>query len=374
MNGFHPWFSTADSSIAVTEEDDTEPSVWLPACIAEVEKLATRCKTIAAKVGNNWVKQGAAEVSTVVAEASDLDKAKVVDCCRQMRQFAKAVTAAQTHMEMLEKKIVRRYTRTYGSAMEIEVDSNSDSEASSSHSNSDTAPSVQSEKIVLKIKNFREDNRKQDYYAEIRNSPNLRQGGANVENNKIPKISDDGNADVEDKVSEAFYDSSSTLSNMATNAVPIKREIIDCADFSSNKLSESCGHDDWDPLELLESGPKVTEMDNNDEVKSGTSSSPVLKRKGTGSSKEKGSKLKLQNSDEKKNESARQDLLKDSSDDSDDIVLDVKKTSSPRIKKTSKRSRTVRKDPKLTSECVVALTDLVSLQLHNRIILPQSFN
>ena len=350
---------SASGADADSKEDD--PSIWLPACIAEVEKLAVRCKTIASKVGNNW---RSGDINREDSETS-LDKNKVVNCCRELR---KAITDAQSHMVTLEKKIVKRYTRTYGSTVEIEVDSSSDSsDSSTSLPNSGNTPS--DKRLVLKIKNFRESKRpgsEQDYYAEIRGSPNVQQGATQSvsrADNKIPKISKQ-TANLEDSKIESLYNACSNLSDAkhlkeSQLADAVRLEPVDSTDFHSS---------DFDPLELLESGPTITEIDDSEVKCRLSTNSPSFKRKKqleAFPSKGKESKLKQTSLDE--NEKARRELLKDSSDDSEDSSIDLKVSKNPRLKKTSKRSRNPIGDTKLSSECAVVVDKIagtVSLQLH----------
>ena len=367
MNYLRPCIPSGSGLEKDTEGDD--PSIWLPACIAEVEKLAARCKTIASKVGDNLVKQGG-HTNRDDSETS-LDKNNVINCCRQLR---KAVTVAQSHMETLEKKIVRRYTKTYGSAVEIEVDSSSDS-SDSCLPNNENSPS--DKRLVLKIKNFRGSNRsgsKQDYYAEIRGSPSshqeVTQSVSSAENNKLtnekkPKTSrrttntgDNQTEPLNDACSNLFGAKHLEKSQAEVNAVKLKP--VDTTDFHSS---------DFDPLELLEASSTITEMDD-EEVKCGMSAySPSLKQEKpteTVSSKNKESQLKQKNLDT--NQKAREDLLRDSSEDSDDSLVDLKVIKSPHIKKTLKRNRALTNDAKLQSECAVVvnrITETVSFQLQS---------
>lgn len=147
--------------------DTKDPAVWLPAIINEAEKLATYCKVLATKVGNNWNKDRASvngdQPRTYSRQEKDLSKCKVIDCCRKLR---KAVVTTQLNMQLLEKKLVQKYEQKYGNASEIEVESRPEASTSAQ----DAVPQT-GKRLIVKIKSFREDNRKQDYYAEIRNSP-----------------------------------------------------------------------------------------------------------------------------------------------------------------------------------------------------------
>lgn len=147
--------------------DTSDPAVWLPLMITEAEKLATYCKVLASKVGNNWYKDGASnkiEESGNGHSEKELDKLKVVACCRKLR---KAVVTTRLNMKLLEKKLVNKFEQKYGNAADIEVESRP---TESSSSNQGSTPRC-GKRLIVKIKNFREANRKQDFYAEIRNSP-----------------------------------------------------------------------------------------------------------------------------------------------------------------------------------------------------------
>lgn len=134
--------------------------------INEAEKLATYCKVLASKVGINWSKTGSGnqgDPSENDGSDNALDKLKVVNCCRKLR---KAVVTTRLNMNLLEKKLVDKFEQKYGNASDIDVEPSS--EASSS--NKEQSPQC-GKRLIVKIKNFREANRKQDFYAEIRNSP-----------------------------------------------------------------------------------------------------------------------------------------------------------------------------------------------------------
>ena len=175
----HAKKSLALPTSSSTEDDLTDAefqkaSVWLPACIAEAEKLAAYCKSMATKANNVWLRtaENGANGLGSSNEDADSEKLTVIKCCRNLR---KAVATAQSNMNLLEKKIVHNYQRSYGTTAEIDLtdadnDNDSVSCASSSHTTTaggDPLP----KRLVLKIKNFREASKKEDYYAEIRGSP-----------------------------------------------------------------------------------------------------------------------------------------------------------------------------------------------------------
>ena len=144
--------------------------MWLPAIISEAEKLATYCKVLATKVGNNWNKDGApvnGDESSSSRQERDLNKFKVIDCCRKLR---KAVVTTQLNMKLLEKKLVSKFEQKYGNTSEIEVETTSETSTSVQGLEGRRSPRM-AKRLIVKIKNFREANRKQDFYAEIRNSP-----------------------------------------------------------------------------------------------------------------------------------------------------------------------------------------------------------
>ena len=332
------------------EDDNNEPSVWLPACITQVEKLAADCKLLASKVNSIWTKE-----TSGTEQSNSLDKAKVLSCCRQLRR---AVATAQSNMKMVEKKIVRKYTRTYGSAADIDIDSDSDSE-SESYSNSNA---LSPQRLVLKIKNFREANRKQDYYAEIRGSPNLTEvckdvrqtGNDKTATSEMSDALERNNLNLVDDETEPYNDTSSEKS--ITSAATEKQ--------INTLQSDSC---EWNPLSLLETesnavNSKEMALDKSspDHSCSKPSAEPDSDKLGASSqsakSKDKATKLKSEKHLDK-NESARRNLLNDSSSDSDDSLIDVK-VLSPRFKRTSKRNqRRVAKSDEVTlnSECAVGL-------------------
>lgn len=137
----------------------------MPAIINEAEKLATYCKVLAAKVGTNWSKGdgGTGEVTSNNRRDKEADKLRVISCCRKLR---KAVVTTRVNMKLLEKKIVSKFEQNYGNIADIDVDL--PLEASSPKDES--TPSG-GKRLIVKIKNFREANSKQDYYAEVRESP-----------------------------------------------------------------------------------------------------------------------------------------------------------------------------------------------------------
>ncbi|KAI9562242.1 hypothetical protein GHT06_013207 [Daphnia sinensis] len=144
--------------------DSSDPAVWLPAIINEAEKLATYCKVLAAKVGTSWSKDvGGSGEGTNNGRDKEVDKQKVISCCRKLR---KAVVTTGVNMKLLEKKIVTKFEQNYGntSCIDVEVPS----EASSLLRESKPPAG---KRLIVKIKNFRQANSKQDYYAEVRESP-----------------------------------------------------------------------------------------------------------------------------------------------------------------------------------------------------------
>ncbi len=134
---------------------------WLPACVAEAEQLAQRCQSFVLKARELLPLDQSAQVN---ASHSEPTRSKVVECCRQLRR---AVSTARSSMVQLDKKIVRNYRRAYGSSADIAVPHDDASGVS-------PATDSSAKRLVLKIKNFREANLKDDYYAEIRGSPQVR--------------------------------------------------------------------------------------------------------------------------------------------------------------------------------------------------------
>uniref|UniRef100_A0A0P6D5S1 ATP-dependent helicase ATRX n=1 Tax=Daphnia magna TaxID=35525 RepID=A0A0P6D5S1_9CRUS len=149
-------------SPAVAESSD--PAVWLPAIINEAEKLATYCKVLAAKVGTSWSKNGGGSAEgTSNRRDKETDKLKVISCCRKLR---KAVVTTGVNMKLLEKKIVTKFEQNYGNTADIDVERPSEV-SSLLHESKQPA----GKRLIVKFKNFRQANSKQDYYAEVRESP-----------------------------------------------------------------------------------------------------------------------------------------------------------------------------------------------------------
>lgn len=149
-----------------TTGDATDPAIWLPSIISEAEKLATYCKILATKVGNSWSKDCAdsgGEGSSSGRRDKESDKLKVINCCRKLR---KAVTTTRFNMKLLEKRMVTKYEQKYGNATDIDVELRSEAASSKRES----SPRL-GKRLIVKFKNFREGSNKEDYYAEVRESP-----------------------------------------------------------------------------------------------------------------------------------------------------------------------------------------------------------
>ncbi len=145
----------------------SDPSIWLPAIISEAEKLATYCKVLASKVGASWSKETEETDGGLCLENKD----KVINYCRKLR---KAVVTTRLNMKLLEEKMVCRFEQNYGNSADIEVDQHE-----SSILKQDSSSKV-GKRLIVKIKNFREANSKQDYYAEVRESPSPFSGNPNL--------------------------------------------------------------------------------------------------------------------------------------------------------------------------------------------------
>ena len=146
--------------------DATDPAIWLPSIISEAEKLATYCKVLATKIGNNWSKDCAdsgGEGSSSGRRDKESDKLKVINCCRKLR---KTVTTTRLNMELLEKRMVTKYEQKYGNAADIDVDVHS----KASNSKQGSSPRF-GKRLIVKFKKFREGNNEEDFYAEVRESP-----------------------------------------------------------------------------------------------------------------------------------------------------------------------------------------------------------
>jgi hypothetical protein len=139
----------------------SDPSIWLPAIISEAEKLATYCKVLASKVGASWSKES---TETGGGGQCHQEKDKVINYCRKLR---KAVVATRLNMKLLEEKMVLKFEQNYGNTSDIEVE-----QPETFILKQDSTPKA-GKRLIVKIKNFREANSKQDYYAEVRESSPL---------------------------------------------------------------------------------------------------------------------------------------------------------------------------------------------------------
>ncbi|XP_059350722.1 transcriptional regulator ATRX homolog isoform X2 [Daphnia carinata] len=249
--------------------DSSDPAVWLPAIINEAEKLATYCKVLAAKVGTSWSKDegGSGEGTSNLCD-KETDKLKVISCCRKLR---KAVVTTGVNMKLLEKKIVTKFEQKYGNTDDIDVEL--PSEASSLLRES-KKPS--GKRLIVKIKNFRQANSKQDYYAEVRESPPPRSTtSCSVKNSpqksacsmssqatiphcpsplstREPSVDSDASTEVETQPIVANENRLPEVENSLTNDEPIEffdtfSELIDGKSAETDVLQEgqkSAGEDD----------------------------------------------------------------------------------------------------------------------------------
>ena len=173
------------------------------------------------------------------------------------------MATAQMNMKLVDKKIVGKYKQTYGSSVDIDVES----EEMSSQS-ADQSPS--SKRLVLKIKNFRESKKKDDYYAEIRDSPLLRSEAAQ-NNDRAEKVclktgiktENSSRVNVPGSDSEDhFYEScSDLLDSVAANISGVKSEPND-RDGSNMRdpIAPSSPGNDWDSfigLQAEQSEPAI---------------------------------------------------------------------------------------------------------------------
>lgn len=396
------------------QSDTSDPANWLPAIISEAEKLATYCKMLASKIGSSLLKDEAGH-DEGTSKAKELDKTKVIDCCRRLR---KAVFTTRTNMKNLENRMVTKFEQKYGNAKDIDVEQLS--EASSSKSN---------KRLVVKIKNYREANSDQGFYAELRDSPSptlanrapkrasgsisslaaapqsssLTETEQSVTSDSLPVneksqlaiINESANLDD----SDVFYDTCSELidervvdnvpksdrfdltetqndenlvdSNLSSQDTIKAEDFLNDENTANNEIPESKNMKSALSSEMASAGTsnKVSTTAAKTRVKE-TSSSPVFvdASSKTCSRLDSASNAKTTSSSSIDfNEKARRELMCDS--DSDDSLPDIQL--SPRVKLTKKRDRPTLPDlddPKLKAECAVIvnrINDLVRKQFHD---------
>lgn len=298
--------------------DSNDPTVWLPNMIDDVEKLADHCKKLVTKIRSSWSKENVGsdrKSKNSDGLAKETDKVAVVDCCRQLR---KAVTTTNFSMKLLEKKMITKFKKKYGTTTDIDID------LSLEKSNSKRESARREGKAnKLKIRNFTKRNSEQDHVGEsVECSP-----------------SDAPHAFP----SECFLD----LATSHDTTLLRTKKSSDVNDKSTKKEATP---------KLIRSIPSPMECTSDnilpENSKSETATSSIRDLKCLGS---------VEPSALDPNQKARQDLLKDSTDSDlsnsldSDISLAELKLSLHRIKKRRNSCLPVKDDPKLKCKCVVLL-------------------
>ena len=397
----------------MTSIDETDPTVWLPTIISEAEKLASTLKSLAAQLGSSWIK---ASSSSRIGdrEQEELERKKVTDCCRKLRT---AVTVTQMKIKKLDKKMVSRYSQSYGSAAELDA-----------HSETSISPR-RDERLLLKIKNFREAGREEGYYAEIRASPlnttESRSDKKATNDSRISRSKTDDLKKATSPVPTASEESSSSdiqqLQCTSPHVVesieevnPLELSPMDLQNEDEEEIEQMVVDSNEMPLKDTQisvkkapdlkstnqpqrnstkakmSAVNVSEENGSKEDASITSPPVTPKRPASGLqeaeelSTNSGEKqlTSVSNSERKPfrlklkvkrsvdlNAKARHELLNDS-EDSDDSLGDL--SLSPRVKKTPKRNRSISlglDDPKLKAECAVVIE-----RINNPVIIFYSVN
>lgn len=369
---------------------NNDPAVWLPVMLNQAERLSSNFKALVAKIGNYWTKKdqiGETDSrSSVQQNLSEEEKLKVASCCRKLR---KAIANNRFKMKLLEKKLITNYTEKYKNAADLEIDAHSASEQPSADS------PTHGKRLVVKIKNFREGKRRNSYYAEIddagkssdeKSSHKSLDSGSSISTVPVSKsqssdlneeqhsalkvaevstpaevmqenydeiilaLSFDGKEGEEETLAPAEQEDSQNIGSrdIRENAAvcEVKKEPLSPERNSKNP--------DATPGGVRKTSTPADKS--NSSAKNGNQNEASPDRCHTSAV----SKLKFHSSPnlERLNESIRQGLLKDS-EESDDSLPDL--TSSPRVKKTRMRNRSVPaglNDPKLTAECAVVLSRL----------------
>uniref|UniRef100_A0A0P6GYP7 ATP-dependent helicase ATRX n=1 Tax=Daphnia magna TaxID=35525 RepID=A0A0P6GYP7_9CRUS len=298
--------------------DSNDPTVWLPNMIDDVEKLADHCKKLVTKIRSSWAKENVGsdrKSKNSDRLAKETDKVAVVDCCRQLR---KAVTTTNFSMKLLEKKMITKFKKKYGTTTDIDID------LSLEKSNSKGESARREGKAnKLKIRNFTKRNSEQDHVGEsVECSP-----------------SDAPHAFP----SECFLD----LATSHDTTLLRTKKSSDVNDKSPKKEATP---------KLIRANPSPMECTSDNilpeksKSKTATSSNRDLKCLGS-----------VEPSTLDPNQKARRDLLKDSTDSDlsnsldSDISLAELKLSLHGKKKRRNSCLPVKDDPKLKCKCVVLL-------------------
>ena len=141
--------------------DSTNPAIWLPDIIGEAKKLATYFKNLTTKIATDWSKEGRYG-NRSSSRDKESDKRKAIHYCRKLR---KGIVTTRLNMNLLEKKMVEKFTAKYDNVADIDLDQHS--EVSSPM----RAKKRANQGVLESIKNVTEGISKQeDYYAKNRRS------------------------------------------------------------------------------------------------------------------------------------------------------------------------------------------------------------
>jgi hypothetical protein len=141
--------------------DSTNPAIWLPDIIGEAKMLATYFKNLTTKIATDWSKEGRYG-NRSSSRDKESDKRKAIHYCRKLR---KGIVTTRLNMNLLEKKMVEKFTAKYDNVADIDLDQHS--EVSSPM----RAKKRVNQGVLENIKNVTEGNSKQeDYYAKNRRS------------------------------------------------------------------------------------------------------------------------------------------------------------------------------------------------------------
>ncbi|KAI9553415.1 hypothetical protein GHT06_021318 [Daphnia sinensis] len=314
--------------------DSNDPAVWLPNMIDNVEKLADHCKKMVTKIRSSWSKEN--EGSERKGERSDrlareTDKIAVIHCCRKLR---KAVTTTHFSMKLLEKKMITKFKKKYGTATDIDI------YLPFEKSNSKRV-SAQDKANEFKIRNFtKKDNERENFGESVECSSSL----ASNAQQTLP--------------SECFHD-------LTTSYDKTHLQTKKSSDVNDKAIKEEASP----KLIKATSSPMECYSDGISKAKSKSLIETSNNRVSKCFDSVEQSVLDL-------NQKARRDLLKDSTDSDpsfseSDINLAQLKLSLRAKTKGRNSCLPVKDDPKLKCECVVVLnritnTDIIFVQDEKR--------
>ncbi|XP_057378575.2 transcriptional regulator ATRX-like [Daphnia carinata] len=304
--------------------DANDPAVWLPNMIDKVENLAEHCKKLAAKIRSGWAKeneeiQRKGNRSDCVAK--ETDKFAVIDCCRKLRR---TVTKTHFNMKLLEKKIITKFKKTYGTITDIDID------VSREKSNSKLKSASQEDKTnVFKIHGFPDrDREREDFCESVECSP--------------------------------------SLASNAPHALPLEcfRDLANSYDKTPSRTKKSSDVNGKATKE--EAAPELSQTECTNDSHSVAKSNSKMATLSNQNSKCLGS---FEPSTLDLNEKARRDLLKDSTDSdsthSSDSDMSLAQLQLTLRGKTNSRHSSVpsKDDPKLKCQCVVILNRITDTDI-----------